>query len=403
MAKKANPIHDLHGAGKLTVDAIKGIVDLVESVHYSILNLGGILGNNPEKKTKGIAGLVYKNIRTTSALVGKGLNVLAEKLVPVVEEKESTPGREAALAVLNGVLGDYLEETKNPLAIPMHLRIDRKSIINFNEPLFQELIRRFQGKIVLLIHGSCMNDLQWGRNGHDHGKAIEQDLGYLPLYLHYNSGRHISQNGKDFAKLMEALNSQMGDKLTFNIIAHSMGGLVARSAVYYAKTEKQGWVGNLEKMIFLGTPHHGSPLERAGNWIDNVLEKNPYSKPFSRLGKIRSAGVTDLRYGNVVDEDWQGRDRFESAGDLRVPVPLPADVACFTIAATTDLVSDRLAANLIGDGLVPLNSALGKHKNPDLNLSFPESHQWIGRKMSHLDLLNHPYVYNVIKNWISEA
>jgi len=402
MAKKANPIHDLHGAGRLTVDAIKGIVDLVESVHYSILNLVGILGNNPEKKTKGIAGLVYKNIRTTSALVGKGLNVLAEKLVPVVEEKESTPGREAALAVLNGVLGDYLEETKNPLAIPMHLRIDGKSKIHFNDPLFQELIRRFHGKIVLLIHGSCMNDLQWDRNGHNHGKAIERDLGYLSLYLHYNSGRHISQNGKDLAKLMEALNSQMDDKLTLNIIAHSMGGLVARSAVYYAKTEKQRWIGNLEKMIFLGTPHHGSPLERAGNWIDNVLEKNPYSKPFSRLGKIRSAGVTDLRYGNVVDEDWQGRDRFESAGDLRVTVPLPADVDCFTIAATTDLVSDRLAANLIGDGLVPLNSALGKHKNPDLNLSFPESHQWIGRKMSHLDLLNHPEVYVKIKNWMTD-
>jgi hypothetical protein len=141
-------------------------------------------------------------------------------------------------------------------------------------------------------------------------------------------------------------------------------------------------------------------LERAGNWIDIILEISPYSAPFSRLGKIRSAGVTDLRYGNILDEDWKGRDRFEYSGDRRIAVPLPDGLKCYTIAATTSEKSSILGDKLIGDGLVTLNSALGRHKKADLNLLFPETHQWIARDMNHLDLLNHLEVYETIKHWL---
>lgn len=141
-------------------------------------------------------------------------------------------------------------------------------------------------------------------------------------------------------------------------------------------------------------------MEQGGNRIDNFLEISPYSKPFSRLGKIRSAGITDLRYGTLLDEDWMGRDRFEASDDRRTPVPLPAGVLCYTIAATIGKESSKLGDGLIGDGLVPLNSALGCHKNPDLTLLFPETHQWIARNMKHLDLLNHPDIYKTIKKWL---
>jgi hypothetical protein len=69
--------------------------------------------------------------------------------------------------------------------------------------------------------------------------------------------------------------------------------------------------------VFLDTPHHGALLERGGNWVNLCLGLSPYTAPFARLCKLRSAGITDLRYGNVLDEDWQGFDRFEHAGDLR--------------------------------------------------------------------------------------
>ncbi len=153
----------------------------------------------------------------------------------------------------------------------------------------------------------------------------------------------------------------------------------------------------LRKLVFLGTPHHGAMLEKGGNWADILLEISPYSAPFSRLGKVRSCGITDLRYGNVVDEDWQGGDK---QGDQRRPIPLPEGVLCYSIAATTAKQPNRLGDGLIGDGLVTVNSALGRHKNPELNLMIPETHQWVGRDMNHLDLLNHGDVYKTIEAWL---
>ena len=141
-----------------------------------------------------------------------------------------------------------------------------------------------------------------------------------------------------------------------------MGGLVARSACLDAEEAGHAWRKKLKKLVFLGTPHHGAPLERIGNWVDVVIGKTPYAAAFGRLGKVRSAGVTDLRYGALVDEDWQGRDRFARAPDPRRPVPLPDGVACYAIAATAALSPGDLKDRLLGDGLVPVASALGRHK-----------------------------------------
>src|SRR5208283_2354457 len=137
------------------------------------------------------------------------------------------------------------------------------------------------------------------------------------------------------------------------------------------------WRKKLNKLVFLGTPHHGAPLERIGNWVDVILGKTPYVAAFGRLGKIRSAGVTDLRYGNLVDEDWQGRDRFAREPDPRRPIPLPKDVACYAIAATTAASPGAIKDLLLSDGLVPVISALGRHEDPARTLGFPDHRQWI--------------------------
>jgi len=131
------------------------------------------------------------------------------------------------------------------------------------------------------------------------------------------------------------------------------------------------------------------------------LGLSPYSAPLARLVKIRSAGITDLRYGNLLDEDWQGIDRFEHSGDRRHPVPLPKGVRCYTIAATTVKKVDNLSHEFLGDGLVPLNSALGRHQDPGLSLSFAKSRQWVGYDMNHWDLLSHAAVYQQMRRWLA--
>ena len=278
------------------------------------------------------------------------------------------------------VAGDHLAATHNPLAIPMRLRR-------------REAIPVLGGRVLVLVHGLCMSDLQWSRKGHDHGLALANDLGFTPAYLSYNSGLHVSQNGRSFAAQMTTLIEQWPVEVQgIVLIGHSMGGLVIRSALHYAQASNQPWLSNVHDAIFLGTPHHGSPIERGGNWIDVVLDANPYTTALSRLGKVRSAGITDLRFGNLVDEDWQGRDRFRRSPDLRRAVPLPDNVRCYAIAAG--------GGRNIGDGLVPVDSALGRHHDPSRSLAFAPSRQWIAHGIGHLDLLNDTTTYQQIKDWL---
>jgi hypothetical protein len=373
-------LSDLQGLARLATEATTGVTDLVEAVHRGIARPLGI--------PQGISRLVYGSVRGVTRLVGGGAEALLAPLASRWSVGESSPRREALAAALNGVLGDHLAASGNPLAISMSLRR------NGDEPA--------NGKIVVLAHGLCMNDLQWQRRGHDHGAALARDLGYTPVYLRYNSGLHASINGRAFADQLEALIDQWPVPVEeLAIVAHSLGGLISRGACWYGAAAGHAWVRHLRHLTFLGTPHHGAPLERGGNWMDVLLEAAPYAAPFARLGKVRSAGITDLRHGNLLDEDWQGRDRFEPARDARRAVPLPEGVRCYAAAATTGKAPGDLNDRLLGDGLVPLGSALGRHQEPGRSLAFPEARQWVGTGMNHLDLLSRPEVYDRIRRWLS--
>ncbi|MEO8302558.1 MAG: alpha/beta hydrolase [Betaproteobacteria bacterium] len=395
------PAADLRGLSRLTIDAIAGIVGLVEAMHSNIASVPGMPGKSTAGRTTGITGLVYRSINGAIGLAGHGLDRLLAKLNPLLVAGSAWPGRESVLAALNGVLGDYLAASNNPLAITMSLRRDGNPLPMDREALVGA-IPQATGRVAILVHGLCLNDLQWKRQGHDHGAALARDLGYTPVYLHYNTGLHISVNGRAFADLLESL-LRVWPVLPLEvvIVGHSMGGLVTRSAFHYGAVANHDWPRHVGKVVFLGTPHHGAPLERGGNLVDMLLGISRYTAPFARLGKIRSAGITDLRYGSLVDEDWKGRDRFERTGDVRLAVPLPEGVEFFTIAATAGNKAGGLGDRLIGDGIVPLASALGRHRDPGRALQFPDSRQWVGASMTHLELLHRREVYARMKEWLA--
>jgi pimeloyl-ACP methyl ester carboxylesterase len=400
MARKLR-VHaaDLRGVSRLTIDGIAGIVDLVEAMHHNIASVPGFIAKAKRDRTTGITRLVYQGVRGVIALVGHALDGLLAGFQPLLGERSTWPGREALLAVLNGVLGDYLAASSNPLAITMRLRRGGVPLPTERQAL-AGAIPRAGGKLVVLLHGLCMNDVQWKRRNHDHGAALARDLGYTPVYLHYNSGLHVSVNGRAFAALLENLVRLWPVPLTeLVLIGHSMGGLVAHSACHYGARARHQWLRRLDKLVFIGTPHHGAPLERSGNWIDILLSASRYSAPLARLGKIRSAGITDLRFGSLVDGDWKKRNRFERGG-LRVAVALPKGVACYAIAGTNGKKGSRPRERLSGDGIVPLESALGRHANPKLDLRLDASHQWVAYDTGHLDLLSRPGVYARIKRWL---
>ncbi len=388
---------DLRGASRLAVEATKGVVDIVEAMQHRIAGGPAVLGRPLLAPVRVITGPIFEAIRGVTTFVGAGIEAALVPLAPLIGESAPGPEREAVLAALNGVLGDHLEATGNPLAIPMKFRICGQPL-ELTRKALRARVPRASSKVLVLVHGSSISDLQWNRNGHNHGAALEEDLGATAVYLHYNSGLHISTNGRAFAELLEKLVERWPTPVNeLAIVGHSMGGLVARSACHVAAVEGHRWTRSLRKLICLGSPHHGTMLERAGNILGAAIGVSSYSAPFARLGKIRSAGVTDLRHGTVREEDWMGRDRFALGVDRRHPLPLPAGVECFAAAASTTRTS---GGKLRGDGLVSVDSALGRHATPELTLAFPAARQWVGLGMNHVDLLGRPEMCDVLRRWL---
>jgi pimeloyl-ACP methyl ester carboxylesterase len=391
LAPTASRVADLIGATRLAAGAVGGVADLAQAVHLAVL------GHVPAPVGRPLAlatSLVYRSVRGVAGLAGGGLEHSLARLQPLLGERSGWAGREAVLAALNGVLGDRLAQDDNPLAIPMQFRRN-------GQPLaFPPPTAAPGGRILVLAHGLCMNDLQWRRNGHDHGAMLERERGYTPVYLHYNTGRHISENGDDFAHKLEALLAGWPVAVEeLVIVGHSMGGLVARSACHYGAQAGHRWLAHLSKLVFLGSPHQGAPLERGGNWVHLLTDFTPYTAPFTRLAKLRSAGITDLRHGSLLDSDWVGRDRF-AHGALPAPVPLPEGVACYAVAGTIGKDASQLSGRMAGDGLVPLASALGWNEDLCRCLDFAPGRQATVYRSNHMDLLDSRQVREQLLAWL---
>ena len=399
MSKKTKPDSELQGLTHLIMDTTIGVTDLVEETHRQVVYPPFLPSTTIQNLITKIAGFTFSNIRWSAKVIGNSVSKILKHLTPFIGNIKSSDKKEVLLSVLNGVIGDYLEEKENPLKIDMQFRYESKAIQIDSESL-KETYPKINGKILLMIHGSCMSDIQWNHKNHNHGETLSEELDKTPIYLNYNSGKHISTNGKDLNKNLQKLVKNWPVPVEeIVIIAHSMGGLLTRSALYYADQNNNKWRKHLKRVVFLGTPHHGSHLERIGNYMDLLLESLPYLKPFARLGKIRSAGVTDLRYGNLVDEDWQHSGRFERKGDQRKHIQLPNKIEFFAVAATIGKETAG-STRIFGDNLVEVKSALGQHKKTAKNLNFKEENTWIVYENNHLELLSNPKILDKLKTWL---
>lgn len=352
---------DLLGGGRLALEAVKGVTALVEAVHMNVLDRA--IGTPAVKPVRAITALVYRGIGAVTGLAGRGLEQALERAAPLLSGP-GWEGRGPVLAALNGVIGDHLVASGNALAIQMQFAPPDPS-----------------GRVALMVHGLCMSGAQWLQEGAGHGAMLAAGKGYTPCYADYNSGRHIADNGSEFAGLLQALAARP-EVEEIVIVAHSMGGLVVRSALLQLAAP----VPKLTRVVFLGTPHLGAPLERMGNWINTIAGLNAYSAPFARLAKLRSAGITDLRHGSIDPAD-RPADRFAGAA----PGPLaalPGGIRFYAVAGVLDHVAT--------DGLVPQDSALGR--GPRGALQWADAATLPGT--GHMELLRSPAVADLLRRWL---
>jgi pimeloyl-ACP methyl ester carboxylesterase len=93
----------------------------------------------------------------------------------------------------------------------------------------------------------------------------DSDVFYV---FYYDWRRDNAENARLLARKIDALKTRLGrPELKFNILAHSMGGLIARYyAMYGDRDVEEGadnapdWAGgaNISRLLLLGVPNHGS-------------------------------------------------------------------------------------------------------------------------------------------------
>ena len=402
----------VQGATRLAFDAVEGVTNIVEGMYRNISSFSMPFGPEPEGGARGIAGVVHEVVRQSNGqirdAVDRALGLMAPLIDKVDEQVPPHPNRQAAIAALNGVCGDHLEQTGNALALPMIFR--RQGVqLGMDAESLREAYPDASGRILIALHGLCMNDLWWTYRGHNHAEMLGQDGGYSVVYLRYNSGRHISTNGQELAvKLQALLDAWPVPVKSITLLGYSMGGLLSRSALHYAQQQGLEWPRWVDKAVYLGTPHHGSAIERGGNWFHATFRVSPYTAPISALGRIRSAGITDLRYSNLLDEDWGEVEQFDTLGDLaskrardnRTPVPLPEGIVHHAIAATLSPQPGAIIGKLLGDGVVHPSSGTGRHREPERCLEFDADKVRIFYDTGHLSLLDHPQVSVTLREWL---
>jgi pimeloyl-ACP methyl ester carboxylesterase len=350
-----------------------------------------------------LSSRAYGAIGAGASGLGRAVDAVMERNRVGEQVSVSTTQRGSfALAVLNGLIGDQLERDGSVLAQPTSARM-RGERLALDEPSLRDAFPQATPRLVVFMHGLTGDEFCWSWGAEDaYGSRLASDLDYTPIYLRYNSGLHISENGRTVAALLEQLVKAWPVEVhQIALVGHSMGGLVARSAAHRADERDQSWVRNVTHVVSLGTPHLGAPLEQGAHLAAVALHKLPETRMLGSFLKRRSAGIRDLRHGSLVDEDWRGRDPEALRADACKEVPLLPWADHFFVSATITRDPSHPLGRLLGDILVLKPSATGRGKTRRIPFRDEHGHHIGGTH--HIALLNHPEVYERLCSWLAKT
>ena len=404
---------EVRGTARLAGLAMGGGARRIAEVHQGIAGrVFGALGPAavPVRVVHdAISGFTHAVVRTSLDTGARAVGaVVAVRATGT--DADAAPAARAVLAVLNGMHGDLVQREVPALALPMSVRVDDR-VVPAETPALRAAFPDAGSRLVVFLHGLTETEHSWryraarrdGGTGLTYGDLLHRDLGSTPVYLRYNTGLHVSDNGRALDRLLgELVDAWPVPVEDLVLIGHSMGGLVARSALHQAGSgtpDARGWTRLVRDTVTLGTPHLGAPLERGVHRLASTLARLPETRPLARVLTLRSAGIKDLRCGTLVEGDWSGRDLDAADVAAHTHVPLHDGARHFVVLATVTRDPEARSARLLGDLLVPPLSATGDTGDDD-RLAFPPDHVHRLGSLHHLDLLNHPRVYAQIRRWL---
>ena len=391
---------ELRALNRLTfrelADAVGGIGGIHLGVAERVFRAVGPMGTPVRLAHDLVSSGVYRAVSGGAELVGLGADRGLGRRERDGRVVSSDPRGAAAVAVLNGLIGDRLEREGSDLAQPMAVRL-RGEVADasaFADP---------RPRLVVFLHGLMETELSWGWSGAEsYGERLARDLASTPVYVRYNTGRHVSENGRSLSELLETLIAEWPVPVAdIALVGHSMGGLVARAACQCAIADGAAWVRHVHHVVSLGTPHTGAPLERAAHRAAHALSRLPETRPLANFLRRRSSGIRDLNLGSLVDEDWRDRDPDELRLAACAEVPLLEGAAHHFVSATVTRTPEHPLGRLVGDTLVLVPSASGRSKTRRIGFREEDGHHLGGTH--HLALLNHPEVYAKLRAWLSVA
>jgi pimeloyl-ACP methyl ester carboxylesterase len=388
--------NDVKGLATLAFEVVDRVATPVAGVHQAVADrvftaLGpGADGVRRVHDT--LSGGFHGSIRTANRMVGRVAGAGCDVVWPGRDLRflEGSSRGLATLAALNAALGDQLHEDGSDLAIEMQL-------LHGGEPWPEVPVADARRHLVVFVHGLGGSERSWEAEP-SYPAMVEEELGATALALRYNSGRHVSDNGAELCAELERL--VLGWPVpveTLDLVGYSMGGLVLRAACHAGAEHGLAWPGRVRRVVYLGTPHRGAPLEQVARLGLVGLARLGETRPLADLGRGRSAGIKDLCHGYVLEDDWRDHDA-DGMDDHRHLLPLlPGAEHCFVAATVTPRPS---WSGLLGDLFVPYRSAapvaLVEIPEPDVTTH----HLHVG-STRHLELTHHPEVARQVLAWLS--
>jgi hypothetical protein len=395
-------------SAEMVTDVLGHLTVTTQQIHRAVARrgLGRVVPPRIRAVQDAFTTTVYCLVRAGIAILGTAAATALDSVERTRTAKPwtSTPRGRRLAGVLNGVAGDHLHDRYRPLASPMRIRVDGVDV----EPGTAMLHHHYPAaapRMVVFVHGVIETEEWWSGSARarageqaaiceDFGTRLTRDLGCSSVHVRYNSGRHISDNGADLADLLDELIAAWPVPVReLALVGHSMGGLVARSALHQAFAQGRAWPRRTRHLVCLGSPHTGAPLERAANTATAVLRRFDESAPIAALLAARSAGIKDLRYGSLHRQDWQGSDPDAAHRTVPHPYRPPDGVEHCNLAATVGRAPGPMG-HWVGDLLVPTASALSPT---------PPARTRVVSGVTHRGLLTHDAVYTQLARWLGKG
>ena len=270
--------NEVRALSSLAFDELSRFPGAIRDMHLGIAQRAfrgvGPAGRPVQLIHDAVSGRAYRAIGAGASGLGKAVDATMQRRgIGGQASLSTTPMGSFGIAVLNGLIGDRLEREGSALHQPTSARMHGQPI-GLDESSLREAFPHATPRLAVFIHGLTGDEFcwSWGQNPATNPRAEEaygsrpaSDLGYAPVYLRYNSGLHISENGRTVAALLPGARARRGRSRCEQIalVGHSMGGLVARSAAHQADERRPRMGPARPARRLTGDPAHGR-TPRAG-------------------------------------------------------------------------------------------------------------------------------------------